>query len=578
MNKVQMGRRNVFFLICAAFILGGYCAELYGIFKINTAACEDAYITYRFSRNLAEGRGPLFNAGDPVEGYSNTVWMAAIALAHWGGIDMALFSRVAGGLCSILTLLLVWYVPWRYFGCAGIVSLLGPLLYMLFQPFHFYATSGLETSFYTLLVQLCILAVLWARERPLPFVAASLIFVVTALTRPDGIIFFGFYGLFVFGRLLVSRKPLRPYLPGVLVFCVIYGLFICWRLSYYGLPLPNTYYAKGSFPLVLRAALGALMNKGFVAHYAYLPLLFVSLIGFVKLKFERRLLVLVTFMAAGLFFSIGFSGFDWMPFFRYTLPVVPVMIMLCQVAVSRLWHRLAAGGDIRRMCVWAGALVFFLALAAEQFYVDMSLNVRWNAVSEFAMHNQRFFGTWIKRHGDPDAVWAMGDVGRLAYFSEARIVDIFGLTSREFADIKNRYGAPELQLPACRVSFDGYKEKERELLLKLAPDYVLLYNARLKISDTFPGSVVGIADHPAFQQQYEYLDTFYTIPQLESPAWPKLPHVIDVTDLSAGLLSWIKNGWGYDIYIRRDSPFVRFRFSMDAGGLIRQVVVAEEKP
>ncbi|MCP4714346.1 MAG: hypothetical protein GY868_04440 [Deltaproteobacteria bacterium] len=54
--------------------------------------------------------------------------------------------------------------------------------------------------------------------------------------------------------------------------------------------------------------------------------------------------------------------------------------------------------------------------------------------------------------------------------------------------------------------------------------------------------------------------------------------MIDVTDLSAGLLSWIKNGWGYDIYIRRDSPFVRFRFSVDAGGLIRQVVAAGEKP
>ena len=36
---------------------------------------DDAYITFRYSRNLAEGLGPVWNAGDPVEGYTNFLWM-----------------------------------------------------------------------------------------------------------------------------------------------------------------------------------------------------------------------------------------------------------------------------------------------------------------------------------------------------------------------------------------------------------------------------------------------------------------------------------------------------------------------
>jgi hypothetical protein len=48
------------------------------------------------------------------------------------------------------------------------------------------------------------------------------------------------------------------------------------------------------------------------------------------------------------------------------------------------------------------------------------------------------------------------------------------------------------------------------------------------------------------------------MPRFSSPAWPKLFHCIDILDLSAGLLAWIENGWGYDVYIRRDSPCSRF--------------------
>ena len=42
---------------------------------------EDAYISFRYARNLSEGRGLVFNPGDPapVEGYTNFLWTLLLA-------------------------------------------------------------------------------------------------------------------------------------------------------------------------------------------------------------------------------------------------------------------------------------------------------------------------------------------------------------------------------------------------------------------------------------------------------------------------------------------------------------------
>jgi hypothetical protein len=165
----------------------------------------------------------------------------------------------------------------------------------------------------------------------------------------------------------------------------------------------------------------------------------------------------------------------------------------------------------------------------------------------------------------------MGDVGRVAFFSEARVLDIFGLASAEFGALKHVHGAPALRRFGTEISFDAYKQKERELLLRLAPDYVMLYNARLKISDAYPGSRIGIADHPDFQERYEYLATFYIIPPFSSPAWPRSRYCVDILDLSAGLLAWMRDGWGYDIFIRKNSPHPRFSIDTSPGLLIRSI-------
>ena len=558
----------------ALIIIIGYVIELYAIFKINNYPCEDAFITFRFSRNLAEGAGPVFNPGEHVEGYSNFIWMTAIAGAHKLGLDMASFSRFIGGLCNILTLLLIWYIPCRYFAIRGYGTLFAPLLYVLFLPFHYLATNGLETSAYTFLLLLCTHNVLWAQNRPLPFALSSFGFLLLALTRPEGNLFFAFYIAYIVLRCLFNRESLKPYLPGFFIFIAGYSLFVLWRLSYYHLPLPNTYYAKtASFPLIVRAGLGVFTLKGFLTHYPYLVIFLLMFWKAEKLAAEKHAVVpVILFIACGLCFNIFFVGFEWVPFFRHITPLIPLVLILCQLIVCSLWNSVVCSQSKRQRLIWGSTIVFCFVMAGEQFFFDLTLNLRLRDLDSFAYYNQKTFGDWVKKELADKYLLCLGDIGRIPYYSETPTLDLFGLTSREFAELRKTYGAPDITWLPCSFSFNSYKEKERALLLKLKPEYVMLYNFQLKGSDTYPGSSVGIADHADFKERYAYLGTFNIIPKTTSPSWPKPYNFFDVLDLSSGIFAWIYNGWGYDIYVRKDSPGKRFRFELYPDDRIKNII------
>lgn len=72
-------KRNVGFwlsvmVIVLVFLLGFYDT----ISKSWTS--DDAFISFRYARNLVEGKGLVYNAGERVEGFSNFLWTMLIAL------------------------------------------------------------------------------------------------------------------------------------------------------------------------------------------------------------------------------------------------------------------------------------------------------------------------------------------------------------------------------------------------------------------------------------------------------------------------------------------------------------------
>jgi hypothetical protein len=55
---------------------------------------DDAYISFRYADNLAQGRGMVFNVGERQEGYSNFLWIILLGIFAWGGISPVISSKL----------------------------------------------------------------------------------------------------------------------------------------------------------------------------------------------------------------------------------------------------------------------------------------------------------------------------------------------------------------------------------------------------------------------------------------------------------------------------------------------------
>src|SRR5215471_17974579 len=65
---------------------------------------DDAYITFRYARHLAEGYGlgAWNHTGDRVEGYSSLLWTLLLGGAAWLGADVRTASKVFGAAAALI--------------------------------------------------------------------------------------------------------------------------------------------------------------------------------------------------------------------------------------------------------------------------------------------------------------------------------------------------------------------------------------------------------------------------------------------------------------------------------------------
>jgi len=94
---------------------------LYAVMAVRLRfVCDDAYISFRYARNLAEGLGLVYNPGERVEGYSNFLWVLAAAGLKACGLNVLLLMPILGALCGALLI-------WRVHRAAGSTWAPGPV-------------------------------------------------------------------------------------------------------------------------------------------------------------------------------------------------------------------------------------------------------------------------------------------------------------------------------------------------------------------------------------------------------------------------------------------------------------------
>ncbi|MFH0981434.1 MAG: hypothetical protein V2A79_07840 [Planctomycetota bacterium] len=220
----------------------------WGVWRASAATwvCDDAFISFRYARNLVEGLGLVFNAGERVEGYTNFLWTLWVALGLRLGFQAEPWAGFWGIVCYGGAIVLLSMIHFRLrgrLGHAGWALPIAALAGALHQDWQIYATSGLETSCFTVLLLVGYLLVVMAQGRRPHLAVAGIAFGLAASTRPDGVLPAVVAGLYVLWR---SPSRLRCGLVYTGTFLAIWVPFLVWRVWYYGDIVPNAYYAKSA--------------------------------------------------------------------------------------------------------------------------------------------------------------------------------------------------------------------------------------------------------------------------------------------------------------------------------------------
>ncbi len=330
---------------------------------------DDCFVSFRYAKNIANGLGIVYNAEERVEGYTNFLWTMLLAIGAKFGVDPIVQTYGMGIAAFIATVALYGGVSWklRDKGRSGLVLPLAALAVAVHRDCAVHATSGMETSLFSLWI-----AAAYAALVPGTGIRSSLLaglfFVLAMMTRPDGAVFLAAAGVYT---LLFDPHPVRRSLALALPVVFLFLPYWFWRASYFGFFFPNTFYAKSigldyysqgllylwlyvkTYPVLLAAIPAAVVvlrgtwrqapGKSFAA----------------RLRIDgaepRATVLAVLFTAAYVLFIVRIGG-DFM-FARFFIAVTP----LCYLVIERALVR------VRRMDVRIGLAAVVLAATVFRF-------------------------------------------------------------------------------------------------------------------------------------------------------------------------------------------------------------------
>ena len=283
---------------------------------------DDAFIAFRYARNLSDGYGLAFNPGHEwVEGFSSPLWVLILACMAKLGADL---PQAATWISLGCTVLLWWGLlrmtrqalpedssPWWCLLPLGWLALT--------RSVAVWSTGGLETRFFEALVIWTILR-LWSeakgdpskgRRRPL----AGLMLALLAWTRPEGALLTICLPLALWvarsPRMLAGQRWLVQVSARGLIGILL--LFLA-RMWIFGEWLPNTYYAK----LDGRTwwSMGLAYGAQFALEYGllfWLPLLWLGLRSMGRSSVLLALLIGTCLPFTLYVISIGGDHFEYRP-------------------------------------------------------------------------------------------------------------------------------------------------------------------------------------------------------------------------------------------------------------------------
>ena len=251
---------------------------------------DDAYITFRYARHLAEGYGlgAWNHTGEHVEGYSSPLWMLLLGGAARLGLDVRIASKVLGTAAALAVLAVLFRRR------DDRPAVLTGVFLALYLPFMLYAASGMEAVAFTGLVTLALVGpAAWQ-----PIVAPLLIAI-----RPEGALVAGVDVLALAWRRERWRWVVATAIAAGLTFTTI----LVHRWVTYGALAPNTYYAKVAGGGIGHVHLGLVYVGGWMLAHAVV-VAFLAIGAVAAARRDRRGLACLALLVAYIVYIAGAGG------------------------------------------------------------------------------------------------------------------------------------------------------------------------------------------------------------------------------------------------------------------------------
>lgn len=325
---------------------------------------DDAMISLTYARNLAEGHGLVWMAGEsPVEGYTNFLWTVLMAIPHWAGLPdhlTALPVMAFGAALLVATSALAMQLARRSSRLA-VTPPLAAAATAFSYPLVFWTLRGLEVGLVACLVTAACLLALRLAERPSARDRALLCLALVAalLTRTDAFVLVAV----VLGFLaLHPGSGRRDALVGAFATLVTLAAHTGFRVLYYGSALPNTYYLKMTgHSLLERLVRGVPALWDLVSSTLWAPAgLALALLLVRRSSLGRSEQLLVGIVAAALAYSayVGGDFWEYTDFAnRFVSVALPALFVLALLGSEALLE--ARGRD-----AWLGLAALAAAVAA----------------------------------------------------------------------------------------------------------------------------------------------------------------------------------------------------------------------
>jgi hypothetical protein len=441
-QPVQGARRNLLIYALGLSLLLAVMLER--AFRYWAFTLDDAFITLRYAKHLAEGLGPSWNPGaEPAEGYTTALWMVLLGVAQLLGIDGLWFAKGSGlvfGLGAIACAARLAQRTCQSLQLPELARAVAPIavfaLAVSYWPLSLHAISGMETTFSCLMITWFFYASVSIAAQSAHHAPSSLqrqlalAALLCTLTRPEAglLCVASLTGHLAFDPASARKALLRE----VALWFVLPGaLYLAVRWWHFGLLFPLSFYVKATNKPSFAGLPDVLgFFEPFVLQQPWWGALF--LWGAWRVRALRAALIGAASFVVFFVFPEHIMAFES----RYLLPLFPFFAAVAGVGAARSSQQLERFVAMSARAPWLRfapiALLMALAwlpapndqAARAQNWVDYGISLRKAHVA--------LARDLAPAQGRGGRI-ALLDVGAIGYYADWHTIDTFGLNDAHVA-------------------------------------------------------------------------------------------------------------------------------------------------